>query len=105
MPDIRKLMKQAQEMQTQMQQMQERLAEEQIDGTSGGGMVVVTMNGRHEVVRIKIDPQVVTSDDVEMLEDLVAAAVNDARQRIEEMTQAEMSRVAGGLGLPGMPRK
>lgn len=102
MPDIRKLMKQAQEMQTQMQQMQERLAEEQIDGTSGGGMVVVTMNGRHEVVRIKIDPQVVAPDDVEMLEDLVAAACNDAVSKVQEKMQAGMSKLTGGLGLPGM---
>jgi nucleoid-associated protein EbfC len=102
MQDFRKLMKQAQEMQTQMQRMQEQLAEQQIDGTSGGGMVTVTMNGRYEVIRIKIDPQVVSAADVEMLEDLVAAACNDAASKVQERTQAEMGKLTGGLGLPGM---
>ncbi len=102
MQDIRKLMKQAQEMQAQMQQMQEQLAEQQIEGTSGGGMVAITMNGRHEVVSVKIDPQVVAPDDVEMLEDLVAAACNDAVAKVQEKMQTEMSKLTGGLGLPGM---
>jgi DNA-binding YbaB/EbfC family protein len=102
MQDFRKLMKQAQEMQSQMQKMQEKLAEQRIDGTSGGGMVTVTMNGRHEVVKVKIDPQVVAPDDVEMLEDLVAAACNDAVSKVQEKVQAEMGKVTGGLGLPGL---
>jgi nucleoid-associated protein EbfC len=102
MQDFRKLMKQAQEMQAQMQQMQEQLAEQHIEGTSGGGMVVITMNGRHEVVKVKIDPQVVAPDDVEMLEDLIAAACNDAVAKVQEKTQTEMSKLTGGLGLPGM---
>ncbi len=102
MQDFRKLMKQAQEMQGKMQQMQEQLGEQQVDGTSGGGMVTVTMNGRHEVVKVKIDPQVVAPDDVEMLEDLVAAACNDAAAKVQEKMQSEMSKLTGGLGIPGM---
>lgn len=102
MQDMRKLMKQAQQMQAQMAQMQEQLALETVEGSAGGGMVLVTMNGRHEVVRVKIDPQVVRSDDVEMLEDLIAAAMNDARTKVEERMRAEMGRFTGGFGIPGM---
>jgi nucleoid-associated protein EbfC len=102
MQDFRKLMKQAQEMQAQMQQMQEQLAAQEVEGTSGGGMVTVTMNGRHEVVKVKIDPQVVAPDDVEMLEDLVAAAFNDAAAKVQAKMQSEMSKLTGGLGIPGM---
>lgn len=102
MHDIRKLMKQAQEMQAQMQKMQEQLAEQQIEGTSGGGMVAITMNGRHEVVGVKIDPQVIAPDDVEMLEDLIAAACNDAVAKVQEKMQSEMGKLTGGMGIPGM---
>jgi len=102
MQDIRKLMKQAQQMQEQMQQLQEQLGREEVEGSAGGGMVLVTMNGRHEVVRVKIEPQVVVPDDVEMLEDLVVAACNDARAKIEEKLRAEMGKMTGGLGMPGL---
>lgn len=102
MQDIRKLMKQAKEMQEQMKQMQERLQEERVEGTAGGGMVTVTMNGRHEILKLRIDPQVVSPDEVEMLEDLVTAACNDARSRIDERMQEEIGKMTGGLGLPGM---
>lgn len=102
MHDIRKLMKQAQDMQAQMQKMQEKLGQEQVDGTSGGGMVTITMNGRHEVVGVKINPQVVAPDDVEMLEDLIAAACNDAVAKVQEKMQSEMGKLSGGLGIPGM---
>lgn len=103
--DLGKLMKQLEQTQAKMAQMQEELAGRTVEASAGGGMVKVVANGRNEILSIKIDPQVVDPEDIEMLEDLVTAAVNEARQRIEEMTQAEMSRMAGGLGLPGLPRR
>lgn len=93
------ILKQAQKMQEDLQKAQERLAQEEVTGESGGGMVAVTMNGRHEVRRVHIDPALL-SDDREMLEDLVAAAVNDAVQRINTKTQENMSSLASGLSLP-----
>lgn len=102
MQDIRKLMKQAQQMQEQMAKMHEQLAQEEVEGSAGGGMVVVTMNGKHEVVKLKIDPQVVDPSDVEMLEDLIAAAMNDARGKVEDRNQSEMGKLTGGLGIPGL---
>ncbi len=93
------LMKQAQKMQAEMQQAQERLAQEEITGESGGGLVKVTMNGKHEVRRVEIDDAVM-SDDKEMLEDLVAAAVNDAAHRISQKMEESMSGLTAGLGLP-----
>jgi len=100
MQDIRKIMKQAQQMQEQMQQMQEQLALEEVEGSAGGGMVVVRMNGRHEIVKVKIDPEVVDPQDIEMLEDLVAAACNDARAKVDEKVKEEMGKLTGGLGMP-----
>jgi len=102
MKDIGKLLKQAQQMQAKMAEMQERLAEKTIESSAGGGMVKVTMNGRHEVISLKIDPEVVDPADVEMLEDLVIAAVNEARSRIDEMVKAEMSSLTGGISMPGL---
>ncbi len=100
MQDIRKIMKQAQQMQEQMQRMQEELAAQEIEGSAGGGMVAVRMNGRHEVVKVKIERQVVDPEDVEMLEDLIAAACNDACSKVDEKMKEEMGKLTGGLGLP-----
>lgn len=100
MKDFGKLMKQAKEMQERVEEMQTKLGAEQAEGSAGGGMVVVMMNGRHEIVGIKIDPEVVVPEDVEMLEDLITAACNDARTKIDEKIQEEMGRLTGGLGLP-----
>lgn len=102
MPDMRKLMKQAQEMQAQIERAQEELASQEVEGSSGGGMVVVTMNGQHELQKIKIQKQVVDPEDVEMLEDLVAAAVNDAVAKVQERYKEHMGRLTGGLGIPGV---
>jgi DNA-binding YbaB/EbfC family protein len=102
MPDMRKLMKQAQQMQEQMAKMQEQLAQEEVEGSAGGGMVLITMNGKHEVVKIKIDPKVVDPSDVEMLEDLIAAAMNDAGTKVQEKNQSEMGKLTGGIGIPGL---
>ena len=102
MKDMGKLLKQAQQMQAKMAQMQAELAEKTVEASAGGGMVKVVMNGRHEVVSVAIDPEVVDPQDVEMLEDLVAAAVTEAANRVEEMMKEEMSSITGGIGLPGM---
>jgi nucleoid-associated protein EbfC len=93
------LMKQAQKMQEEMQRAQEELARAEITGEAGGGMVKVTMNGKHEVRRVEIDDALM-GDDREMLEDLVAAACNDAVHRIEERTRDQMSGLTAGLNLP-----
>jgi hypothetical protein len=93
------LMKQAQQMQDNMRKMQEQLASIEVEGQSGGGMVKVVMTCRHDVKRIAIDPSLL-ADDKEMLEDLVAAAVNDAVRRVETTVQEKMAGVTAGLPLP-----
>ncbi|MBT8131110.1 MAG: YbaB/EbfC family nucleoid-associated protein [Gammaproteobacteria bacterium] len=101
MKQISKLMKQAQQMQENMQKMQEELGQQEVNGESGGGMVKVTMNCRHEVKSIKIDDQVI-SDDKDMLEDLVAAALNDAVRKVDETTKEKFSGLTGGMNIPGL---
>ena len=96
---IGNLMKQAQAMQAAVQKAQAEIATIEVTGESGGGMVKVTMSGKHEVKRVQIEPQV-ASEDREMLEDLVAAAVNDAVNKVEQQTQARMSSVMSGVALP-----
>ncbi len=93
------LMKQAQQMQDNMRKMQEQLASVEVEGQSGAGMVKVVMTCKHDVKRISIDPSLV-GDDKEMLEDLVAAAVNDAVRRVEALVQEKMGGLAAGMGLP-----
>ena len=96
---IGNLMKQAQQMQEKMQRMQEEVAKIEITGESGAGLVKVTMTGKHEVRRLMIDDSLM-SDDKEMLEDLIAAAVNDAVRRVEQKQQEMMSSVTAGMNLP-----
>lgn len=104
MPDINALMKQAQKLQTDMAKVQEELAKITCDGAAGGGMVVATVNGQFEVVKIKIDKSVVDPSDIGMLEDLVTAAVNAACVKVRDTTKERMSSVMGPLaGMPGMP--
>lgn len=98
--NIGALMRQAQQLQANMQKAQEELAQLEVVGESGGGMVKVTMNARHEVRRVQIDPTVGTGGDLEMLEDLVAAACNDAARRATEAAQEKMSGLMGGMPLP-----
>lgn len=93
------MMKQAQKLQEGMQRAQEEIAQMEVEGSAGGGMVKVTMTGRHEVKQVRIDPAVL-SDDAEMVEDLVAAAMNDAVRRVEEQTKEKFSGLTGGMGLP-----
>jgi len=95
-----KLMKQAQEMQANMQKAQEELANTQFTGQSGGGLVTVVMNGRHDVTKVSIDDSLL-NDDKDMLEDLVAAAVNDAVRNIEKKSKETMSSMTQGLPIPG----
>lgn len=93
------LMKQAQEMQEKMQQVQEEAARAEVVGEAGAGMITVTMNGRHDVSRVEIDPSLM-EEDKEMLEDLLAAAVNDAVRKVEVNSQAKMEEATAGLNLP-----
>lgn len=97
---IGNLMKQAQKMQADMQRAQEELANMEITGQSGGGMVSVVMTGRHDLKRVSIDDSLM-GDDKEMLEDLIAAAVNDAVRQLEQVSQERMSGLTAGLNLPG----
>lgn len=94
------LMKQAQKMQADMQKMQEQMSQREVEGEAGAGMVKVTMTGRHDVKRVSIDDSVL-SEDKEVLEDLLAAAVNDAVRKVEASGKDAMSELAGGLDLPG----
>ena len=94
------LMKQAQKMQEDMQRAQEEVARMEVEGKAGGGMVKVIMNGRHEIRKVELDESLM-QDDKEMIEDLLAAAVNDAVRRVEQQTQEKMAGVTAGLNLPG----
>ena len=102
MRNMGKMMQQAQEMQAKMGKLQEDLAHREVEGTSGGGMVVVKMNGQQEVLAIRIESDVFDEGDKEMLEDLVVAAVNEARRLALELAREEMSKITGGLPLPGL---
>ncbi|GKW49984.1 YbaB/EbfC family nucleoid-associated protein [Halomonas sp. NCCP-2165] len=93
------LMKQAQEMQEKMQRAQEEIAKAEVTGEAGAGMIRVTMNGRHDVSRVEIDPGVM-EEDKELLEDLLAAAVNDAVRKVEESSRSRMEEVTAGMNLP-----
>jgi len=94
------MMKQAQKMQADMQKAQEEIANMEVEGQSGGGMVKVSMNGRHEVRRVELDDSLM-EDDKDMIEDLLAAAVNDAVRKIETQSSERMSGVTAGMNLPG----
>ena len=96
------LFKQAQQMQQKMARLQEELGQRTVEASVGGGMVSVTVNGKNEVLSIKIEPQVVDPDDVEMLEDLVLAGVNEALRKSQEMISDEMSQLTGGMKIPGL---
>jgi len=96
------IMKQAQKMQSQMAKIQEELAVKTVEASAGGGMVTVTANGKQQVLTIRIERQVVDPEDVEMLQDLVVAAVNEALKKSQEMVAEEMSKVTGGFQIPGL---
>jgi hypothetical protein len=101
MKNLGQLMKQAQEMQAKMGELQAKLAEAEVTGQSGGGMVEVTLNGKFDLRRVKIDRSIAGPDDVEVLEDLIVAAFADAKSKAEAQVQEEMKKLTGGLNLPG----
>ena len=100
MKNLGNLMKQAQQMQSKMAEMQEKLASLEVTGQSGGGMVVATLGGKGDVRRIKIDKSLVDPNDVEVLEDLLVAALNDARAKVDAVSADQMREMTGGLNLP-----
>jgi nucleoid-associated protein EbfC len=105
MTDFLKMMQQAQQMSGKLQEVQENLARLSVTGAAGGGLVTVEADGKGTVRRVSIDPSVVNPADVEMLEDLVSVAVQEAQKKAQTMAEEEMKKVAGGLGLGGLPFK
>jgi DNA-binding YbaB/EbfC family protein len=97
--NIQKMMQQAQEMQERLQQ---QMSEMRVDATAGGGMVAVVVNGHKQLQRLTIDPEVVSKDDVEMLQDLILAAINDAHRKVDEALARQMGGMMGGLKIPGL---
>ena len=102
MPDLGGLMEAAKQMQGNMEKMQAELAKKECEASAGGGMVTARMNGHYELLSIKIDKNVVAADDVEMLQDLVVAAVNQVVVKVRDTMQSEMAKVTGGLQIPGL---
>lgn len=96
------LMKQAQQLQAKMLKVQEEMATRTAEATAGGGMVTAVANGKHELVSVKVEKEVVNPDDVEMLQDLILAAVNEALKKSQEMVAEEMKKLTGGMNIPGM---
>jgi len=99
--DMNKIFKQVQKMQAEMERIQAELAEKEVEGSAGGGMVKAKANGKQEIIEVKIDQEVVDPEDVEMLEDLVVAAVNQALENAQKMQAEGMSELTGGMQLPG----
>jgi DNA-binding YbaB/EbfC family protein len=100
--NMNNLMKQAQKMQRQMADMQAELAQKTLEASSGGGMVKVTINGEKQITALTINPEAVDPDDTEMLQDLIMTAVNEAIRQMDELVNSQMSRITGGVGMPGM---
>lgn len=97
--NLQKMMQQAQEMQDRLQK---QMAEMTIEATAGGGMVTVAVDGHKHLLRVKIDPEVVSKDDLDMLQDLIVAAVNDAHRKVDEALASQMKGMMGGMGIPGL---
>lgn len=100
--NMQQMMRQAQKMQQEMQKVQEELAQKEVEASAGGGAVKVVVSGNKQIKSIEIQPEVVDPDDIEMLQDLVQAAVNEALNQMEELSQKEMSRFTGGMNLGGL---
>ena len=100
--NMQEIMRQAKRMQAKMEKVREEVGNQTVDGSAGGGMVVVTVTGNCEVKAVKIEKQVVDPEEIEMLQDLIAAATNQAFTRANEMMQTELSKVTGGMPIPGM---
>ena len=99
---MKDLMKKAQKMQQDLAKAQEELANKIAEGSAGGGMVTVKMNGKNQIISLKIDKEVVDPEDVEMLEDLIIAAINEAQEKITQTSQDELGKLTGGINIPGM---
>ena len=99
---IGNIMKQAQQMQRRMAELQEELGKKQVEASAGGGMVTAVVSGKQQLLELKIDPAAVDPEDVEMLQDLVLAAVNDALSKSQEMVASEMGKLTGGMNIPGL---
>ncbi len=102
MPNMGNLLKKAQQLQEKMAKLQEELSEKTVETSAGGGMVTVIATGKQEIASIKIDPEVVNQEDIEMLQDLVLAAVNDALFQAKQMVSEEMTKLTGGVNIPGL---
>ena len=96
------ILKQAQQMHAKISELQEEMAGKTVEAGAGGGMVNIVMNGKQEVLSVRIEPDVVSRDDVEMLQDLIRAAVNEAIRKSQEMMTEEMKKITGGLSIPGL---
>jgi DNA-binding YbaB/EbfC family protein len=99
---MQKQLQQMQVMQRKMEEMQAELETKEVEATAGGGAISVTVNGKKEIVKVAIKPEVVDPDDVEMLQDLIMVAANEALRQIEEMSQSEMGKLTGGMSIPGL---
>ena len=102
MKNLTGMMKQAQKLQAKMMEMQQEVGNRTVSAQAGGGMVEAVVNGRQELVSLRIDPEVVVAEDVEMLQDLIQAAINEALNRSREMMAAEMAKLTGGMQIPGL---
>lgn len=102
MKNMHQMMKQVQKMQKQMQKIQEELKTKTVEGTAGGGMVTITLNGHKEILGVRIQKEAVDPDDVELLEDMIMAAMNDALKKADELVQKDMGKLTGGLNIPGL---
>ncbi len=101
--NIKDIMQKAQKMQDELEEKKEKLAEEEVEASSGGGMVKVVANGNEEIIDIEIDPEVIDPEEVEMLEDLILAALKDVKEQVEELAKDELGGMAGGMDLPNIP--
>lgn len=100
--NLQEMMRQAQKMKAKLEKVQEEVGARTVEGSAGGGMVVVTANGKNQIIAVKIEKDVVNPEEIEMLQDLVVAATNQAITRAQEMMQTEVGKITGGMGLPGM---
>jgi DNA-binding YbaB/EbfC family protein len=100
MPDFSKILEQAQQMQSRLENVQAELEKMTVSGTSGGGMVTVDADGKGQITKVRVDPSIVNASDVEMLEDLLLVALREAQQKSAELAKEEMSKLTGGMGLP-----
>ena len=103
LPNMGNILKQAQQFQAKMAKLQEELGDRTVESSAGGGMVTVVVNGRQEVISLKIEPEVVDPEDVEMLQDLIMAAINDGMNRARDMVNEEMGKLTKGMNLPNIP--